>query len=258
MPAGSVELPAKTLFVGGRGRMARLFLRLAQARNLDTSSVDRPFAPDSLRAAADGASLVFLCVPANVLKEVLATVCPYLPETCVVSDITSVKEQPMQLMEEAWPGAVVGTHPLFGPSPDFSLPLPVAITAGHKSSERALAMVKAFWSTLGCRVFSCSAEEHDQAMAKIQNLNFITNLAYFALLAGQEELLPFLTPSFQRRLVSAKKMLTEDAAMFSVLFERNPHSHDIVRKYRKMLNIAASGDIEILCQRAWWWWQNKV
>ena len=93
-------------------------------------------------------------------------------------------------------------------------------------------------------------------MARIQNMNFITNLAYFALLAGQEDLLPFLTPSFRRRQNAARKMLTEDARLFSGLFEANPHSHEAVRQYRQMLNLAAAGDIDLLCRRAQWWWED--
>ena len=77
-----------------------------------------------------------------------------------------------------------------------------------------------------------------------------------ALLAGQEDLLPFLTPSFRRRQNAARKMLTEDARLFSGLFEANPHSHEAVRQYRQMLNLAAAGDIDLLCRRAQWWWED--
>ena len=48
---------------------------------------------------------------------------------------------------------------------------------------------------------------------EVRPMNFITSVAYFALLAGQEDLLPFLTPSFRRRQNAARKMLTEDARM---------------------------------------------
>ena len=75
-------------------------------------------------------------------------------------------------------------------------------------------------------------------------------------LAGQEALLPYITPSFRRRLHAAEKMLTEDGTMFTGLFEANPYSHEAVRQYRKMLNVAAAGDIELLCRRAQWWWKK--
>jgi Prephenate dehydratase len=71
-------------------------------------------------------------------------------------------------------------------------------------------------------------------LSNAPSMNFITSVAYFALLAGQEDLLPFLTPSFRRRQNAARKMLTEDARMFAGLFEANPHSHEAVRQYRNM------------------------
>ena len=61
---------------------------------------------------------------------------------------------------------------------------------------------------------------------------------------------------FRRRLRAAEKMLTEDGTMFTGLFEANPYSHEAVRQYRKMLNVAAAGDIELLCRRAQWWWKK--
>ncbi|MDO5483640.1 MAG: prephenate dehydrogenase/arogenate dehydrogenase family protein, partial [Desulfovibrionaceae bacterium] len=130
------------------------------------------------------------------------------------------------------------------------------IMAGARAEAEHLALVQGFFEHLGCRVFACTANQHDKAMARIQSMNFITNLAYFAMLSGQEDLLPFLTPSFRRRQVAAQKMLTEDAALFAGLFDANPHSHEAVHQYRLMLNLAAAGDIDLLCQRARWWWEE--
>ena len=49
-----------------------------------------------------------------------------------------------------------------------------------------------------------------------------------------------------------------DKAMFAGLFEANPYSYEAVRQYRQMLNLAAAGDIDLLCQRARWWWQDEA
>jgi prephenate dehydrogenase len=38
--------------------------------------------------------------------------------------------------------------------------------------------------------------------------------------------------------------------------DANPYTQDSVRAYRAMLNIAAGGDIELLCERADWWWHD--
>ena len=237
--------------------MGAMLIQRAQAAGLDIAGADVPLTPEKLAHACAGAALAIICVPAAVFDEVTAAVCPHLPPTAVLADITSVKEQPLRQMERLWDGPVVGTHPLFGPSPEAGADLPVAITPGHHAGPEHLALVEGFFADLGCRTFQTSAEKHDKAMARIQNMNFITSLAYFALLAGQDDLLPFLTPSFRRRQHAARKMLTEDARLFSGLFEANAHSHEAVRQYRQMLNLAAAGDIDLLCERAGWWWQEE-
>lgn len=250
------RLPAKTLIIGARGRMGAMLLRRAGKAGLTVAGVDRPLTPETLAPACAGVDLAMLCVPAAALGEVLDSLCPHLPPTAVLSDITSVKEEPLRRMARVWPGAIVGTHPLFGPRPERGSDLPVAIVPGARAEEAHLDLTEDFFRGLGCRVFRCTASQHDRAMARIQSMNFITNLAYFAMLAGEEELLPFLTPSFRRRQQAAQKNLTEDAALFAGLFEANPHSHAAVRQYRQMLNMAAAGEIDLLCQRAQWWWEE--
>lgn len=254
----SPALPGKTAVIGSRGRMGAMLLRRAREAGLEVSGVDRPLTPEALGAALAGADLALLCVPAAVFAEVAEAVTARLAPGAILADITSVKERPLRQMERLWGGPVVGTHPLFGPKAAPGADLPVAVVAGKGAEEAHLALVEGFFTALGCRTFRCSAATHDRAMARIQNTNFITNLAYFALLAGEEELLPFLTPSFERRKAAAAKMLTEDAELFGGLFEANAHSHEAVRQYRKMLNVAAGGDIDLLCRRAAWWWDGRA
>ena len=250
--------PVKTVIVGSTGRMGAMLLGRARAAGLTAEGVDVPLTPETLAPACAGADLAVICVPAAVFSEVIAAVCPHLPPTAVLADITSVKEIPLRQMEGAWQGPVVGTHPLFGPQPDPLADQPVAIVPGTNAAQDHVELASGFFTAIGCRVFGTTAEKHDKAMARIQNMNFITSLAYFALLAGQDELLPFLTPSFLRRQNAARKMLTEDARMFAGLFEANPYSYEAIRQYRQMLNLAAAGDIDLLCQRARWWWQDDA
>ncbi len=247
----------KTLIVGCTGRMGAMLCSGALEKGLAVTGIDMPY-DDDLALACENVSTAIFCVPAAALEDVLTRICPFLPEGCVVSDITSVKERPLRAMEEIWNGPVVGTHPLFGPKPDRSGDLPVAVIPGRGADEAATARITSFFEALGFRVFRSTAEEHDRAMACIQTMNFVTNVTYFALLAGHDELLPYLTPSFRRRMDAARKMLTEDGPMFCGLFEANEHSHEAVRRYRGMLNIAAAGDIELLWRKAQWWWQDDA
>lgn len=256
--SASAVAPVKTIITGASGRMGKMLLEKAAAAGLNAVGVSRPYTSEKLAAACAGADLVILSAPARNLEELVQLIAPFMEKNAILSDITSVKEAPMRQMQAHWQGPVVGTHPLFGPKNDPGAHLPVAITPGENATEADACKVAQFFREIGCHVFRATPEEHDRAVARVQNLNFITNLAYFAALAGQKDLLPYLTPSFERRKKAAKKMLTEDAGMFAGLFEANPHSHEAARQYRRMLNLAASGDIDLLCQRAQWWWKADL
>ncbi len=250
-------MPKKILIVGSTGRMGAYLLRRLRphSKAYNVCGIDLPFSPEKLEEACAHADLALLCVPASALQEVLKSMVEFLPKKCILSDITSAKEWPIEYMQKFWQGSIVGTHPLFGNKTPRGSDLPVAIIPTESSSEQDICLVEDIFKLLQCRVFRCTAEQHDKAMAAIQNLNFITSLAYFAALAHDEDLIPFLTPSFKRRQDAAQKLLTEDAPLFAGLYEANPYSQQLVRKYVSFLHIAAGGDIDLLTERAAWWWE---
>ena len=238
--------PRRLVIVGCRGRMGTLLSARWSAAGHTVAGLDLPL---------PGADAVFLCIPAGAMAEVLPHLVPHLDGRQILADITSVKMQPLGQMERAYAGPVVGTHPLFGPKPQPS-DLRVCITPGAAATDTHIGLVEGLFKDMGCSTFRSTAEAHDSAAASIQGLNFISSLAYFATLAEHEELLPFITPSFRRRLEASRKLLTEDAPLFEWLFEANPMSQESIRQYRSFLNVAAGGDVNVLVQRAQWWWKE--
>jgi prephenate dehydrogenase len=165
-------------------------------------------------------------------------------------------------MLRGFAGAVVGTHPLFGPEPAAGQPLRVAVTPGRPDggapgSADAAASMDEWLFRLGFEPFRTTAAEHDRALALIQGLNFVTQLAYLATAADHPEIREFVTPSFTRRLESARKMVSEDGEMFKAIFEANPFSQEAVRGFRSHLNLAAGGDVDLLLDKAGWWWRSS-
>ena len=254
--SGAAETSRRLAIIGCRGRMGKLLAARWSAAGHDVGGLDLPLTDEGFSSALSGADAVFLCIPAGALSEVLPRLAPHLDGRQVLADITSVKMRPLAQMEAAYAGPVVGTHPLFGPKPQPS-DLRVCVTPGRNAEEPHIALVEGLFRDMGCASFRSTAQAHDRATASIQGLNFISSLAYFSTLAEQEELLPFLTPSFRRRLEASRKMLTEDAPLFEWLFEANPLSQESVRQYRSFLNVAAGGDINVLVQRARWWWKEE-
>ncbi len=282
----------KIAIIGHRGRMGAMLVRRLEQGNEDVAAhedsrhetgirheivgIDRtdaePLSPERLAPIVKDADVVILCVLASAMREVCAMLGPLLAPWQVLSDITSVKVQPMQMMERYFTGPVVGTHPLFGPSPSKGSAgqMPVAITPSLRTveeehgpskfgspitKEEHIRKVEAIFDRIGATTFRATADEHDRSMAAIQGLNYISTVAYFATLAHDESLLPYVTPSFRRRMEASRTLLDADGKLFMGMFEANPHSQEMVRAFRTHLAVAASGDVDVLLQRALWWWE---
>jgi prephenate dehydrogenase len=253
----------RVAIVGARGQMGALFVRALHKAELVVTTLDRPYDPDgtgaALKAALGGAELVILSVPVTAMGEVALTVAPHLDAGAILSDVCSVKVHPTAQMLAAHKGPVVGTHPLFGPVIPEGFEPRVAVTPGreNEAGDAADAVAKVF-ARAGFSPFDSTAEEHDRAMACVQGLNFITTVAYLASARQVPGIEKFLTPSFDRRLEAARKMLTQDRELFRLIAEDNPFMQETVRQFTAYLDIAAGGDLDLLSARASWWWRDKA
>lgn len=254
--------------VGARGGMGRLFAARCRAAGLAVREMGRPLTPEKVAEAVAGADMVLLSVPVTATGDVARCVAPHMKKGAILADVGSVKVMPVQDMLSAYGGPVVGTHPLFGPNPAAGertgpegegQSLRVAVMAGCPGrDEAALVAVERLMERLGFTTFRTDPHEHDRAMAFVQGLNFVTTVAYLAAQQNAGEIEKFITPSFTRRLEAARKLILEDAGLFGVLFEANPHSQEAVRTYRNYLNVAAGGDVDLLAKRAAAWWNRET
>jgi prephenate dehydrogenase len=258
---------ARIALIGHLGRMGAMLARRWREAGHDVRGADRraprdraapagtdgPAERRALAEAVRGVHAVALCVPAAALPGLLANLGPLLAPEQLLFDITSVKILPMEQMEAAHRGPVVGTHPLFGPRPSPE-DLRVAVTPGSRAGEQDIRLVEGLYASFGCRVFRTTAEAHDRGAAFVQGLNFISSAAYFAALARRDDVLPFLTPSFRRRLEEARKLMTEDGEMFQGFASANPMTADAIRSFRLFLDLAEGGALPDVLRHARWWY----
>jgi prephenate dehydrogenase len=246
--------------VGARGQMGALFVRAFHKAGYTVTSLDRPYTKEAIRAALGSpegaAELVLVSVPVTATREVAEQLAPHMPRGAILCDVCSVKVNPLAQMLEAYTGPVVGTHPLFGPVIPEGFEPRVAVTPGR--GDGAAEAVRDVFARAGFTPFTSTAEEHDRAMAVVQGLNFITTVAYLAAARQTPGIENFRTPSFERRLEAARKMLTKDRELFQLIAEDNPFLQETVRQFTAYLDLAAGGDLDLLSARASWWWRDMA
>lgn len=241
--------------VGARGQMGALFSGAFLACGVTIAGLDLPMTPEKVEAAVSECDLLLLCVPVTAFRDVLAATVPHLKKGAILADVGSVKVRPMKQMLEAYTGPVVGTHPLFGPVIPDGFDARVAVVEGR--SDEAADLVARLFECAGYETFPTSAEDHDKAMAYMQGMNFITTIAYLSSMRQVDGIENFVTPSFNRRLEAAQKMMNQDVELFETISEANPFMQESARQFMGFVSLAAGGDVDLLAERARWWWRNE-
>lgn len=222
--------PITVGLIGGAGVMGQWFKRLFESQGLKVlvADLDTPLTSQEVAQAAD---LAILCVPIPEVAKVAREVAPHLKPEAALVDITSVKQGPMAAMLAAFPGEVVGTHPLFGPGEESINGRTVVLCPGR--GERWFHWLKDFFIQVGARVKVTTAKEHDRLMSVVQGL------AHFVLIAlgtairelgvPLEELEDFATPTFATLHSLTRRLVSQDAKLYACIQLQNPANRVALR-----------------------------
>ena len=161
-------------------------------------------------------------------KEVL----PYLPDDCIISDISSVKTNLKEFYEQSG-HPYVSTHPMFGPTfanlQQLSEENAIIISEGDYMGR---IFFKDLYSRLGLNIYEYSFEEHDKTVAYSLSIPFVSTFVFAAVMKHQDA--PGTT--FKRHLRIAKGVLNEDDYLLQeILF--NPYTSDQVARIRDELSL---------------------
>ncbi len=158
---------------------------LARARTLRLSAL----VTDQPEEAVRGADLVVLCTPIDVMPDLARRIAPRLGAETIVTDVGSAKRSLVAELSAILGAHYVGAHPMAGSEhhglewarPDLFDGAACFLIPG--SNEKFNARASAFWSALGCRVADCSADAHDEIVARVSHL---PHLVAAALLVGAD------------------------------------------------------------------------
>lgn len=157
-------------------------------------------------------------------------VLPYISDTCIISDIASVKTGLKEYYQQLG-RPFVSSHPMFGPTfanlEDLSKQSAIVIS---ESNHWGKIFFKDLYHGLRLKVFDYTFEEHDETIAYSLSIPFASTLVFASVMKHQEA--PGTT--FQRHMNIARGLLSEDDFLLTeILF--NPHTPKQVQLIREEL-----------------------
>lgn len=177
-----------------------------------------------------GPELVINAVTVKYTIPAFQEVIPFLPENCILSDISSVKTNLKEFYEQT-ERHYVSTHPMFGPTfanlNQLSEENAIIISEGDYMGR---CFFRDLYSKLGLNIYEYTFDEHDRTVAYSLSIPFVSTFVFAAVMKHQDA--PGTT--FKRHMRIAKGVLNEDDYLLQeILF--NPYTHDQVSEIRTEL-----------------------
>lgn len=159
-------------------------------RALERGAVDE--ASTNLAQVAQ-ADVIFICTPIGLIQPTLEKLVPHLAHHSIVTDVGSVKAPVVRAAEPLWPN-FVGGHPMAGTSESgidaaltrLFMDRPYVVTPTSNTPSEATQTVAELARSLQSRVYTCSPEDHDQAVAWISHLPVMVSASLLAACALED------------------------------------------------------------------------
>ncbi|EKN3347734.1 bifunctional chorismate mutase/prephenate dehydrogenase [Yersinia ruckeri] len=219
------------VIIGGNGQMGQLFSRMLLLSGYQVKTLEQEDWPQAEFILAD-AGMVIVSVPIHATEEVIARL-PKLPPDCILLDLASVKNRPLQSMLAAHDGPVVGLHPMFGPDVG-SLAKQVVVYCDGRQPEAYQWLLEQL-QVWGARLHRISAVEHDQNMAFIQALRHFATFAYGLHLAEEnvqlEQLLALSSPIYRLELAMVGRLFAQDPQLYADIIMSSEDNLALIKRY---------------------------
>ncbi len=253
MEPGQFDIPTRPVvgIVGGLGRMGRwLEKRLADCGHRVLIADARGRAPD--RQFLQASQVLVLAVPLVQIGPLMEDIGPHTRPDGLVLDIASLKEDPLRAMLARARGAVLGTHPLFGPFTEDPTGQTVFICPGR--GRAWLGWVQRLVRAAGAEPVLMDPQKHDRLMARVQTLRHLAlyglGRALMRLDFDPERELELAGPWFQELYALLQHQVRQPARLYAELARQNPAGGQAARALaqgmRELAQALESGDQEAL------------
>ena len=206
------------VIVGGGGQMGRLFEKMLTLSGYQVRILDKDDWPRADELLHD-AGMVIISVPIHLTEQIIANL-PALPDDCILVDLASVKNRPLQAMLAAQrSGTGTASNVRSGQRQRRSRWWYGAMAVSRKPISGSEQI-----QVWGARLHRISAVEHDQNMAFIQALRHFATFAYGLHLAEEnvnlDQLLALSSPIYRLELAMVGRLFAQDRSCTPTLLCR--------------------------------------
>ena len=227
-----VRAGATVLLVGGLGSMGQYFHNWFADAGYNIRILDRHDWPNADKLC-EGIELAIISVPIEVTNAVADRLGPHLPSDCVLADITSIKESPLNAMLDSHEGPVIGLHPLFGPTTSTMDKQIVVVTPG-RNLPACKWLIDQF-SVWGSIILQVSAKEHDEVMSIVQTLRHFATFAFGQFLRRRHvdlsRTLEFSSPIYRLELGMVGRLFAQDPSLYSEIIFASPERLNLLKDF---------------------------
>lgn len=140
------------------------------------------------------ADIVFICTPIAAIAPTLKQLIPYLSPETVVTDVGSVKTPIVQECSQLW-DYFVGSHPMAGTAEqgveaaqkELFVNAAYVLTPIETTPAIATQKIEEIATLLGSKIYTCSPEQHDRAVAWISHLPVMVSAALIDVCIGETD-----------------------------------------------------------------------
>lgn len=230
----------KVVVVGGKGQLGGLFVRMFELSGYQVDILGRQQWENADEIVKD-AGLVVVTVPIDKTLDVIRTL-PPLPDNCILCDLTSVKDQPLQAMLDVHQGPVVGLHPMFGPDVPSLAKQVIVHCEGRKADEYAWLLDQ--FTIWGASLCAMPAKKHDEGMTLIQALRHFTSFAYGSHLSQEnpeiETLLQLSSPIYRLELAMVGRLFGQDPNLYGDIILSSPENLAMIKRFHQRFGEAVN------------------
>jgi prephenate dehydrogenase len=227
----------------GAGKMGRWFARLLSKENFEVIISDKDKSrlsalPEDIKAATAGnirvieeADIIILAVSIDRFEEVVEEIAPYVRPGQIITDITSIKGFPLELMHRHMSKAtILGTHPLFGPGAESLTSQNFILTPTDERENGLARQVTEYLQQHGARVTWMTPQKHDEVMSVVLGLSHFISIVAADTISDLGNLSQFkeVGGSTYRVLTTLmESVVSEDPELYGTLQMRLPNVQEM-------------------------------